>query len=349
MSGLHGAVSLISHNPFPIDPKVTAITHNLPWFLREPAIALIGPKCYNTLVYDFNITDVDCLKYALSKGLGFGIVLGGSIVKIPQVTPLARPELTRQIMKIVRSHSARGLSLSAYVRSLLALWMLLKSKILETASYAISLAYASRSHFPFSTYGENFFITIQNIIITLMILFYTTPKGSSTYSGLGRSLSSAPSGTRRRVAIGAAIITVSCLFLWNSSLCSMSTRECAASYFSLTDPVAVLQACTIPLSLLSKAPQILENHTNRSTGNLSAFAVFSALLGCLARLFTTKQEVNDPLIFWGFAGSALLNGVLALQMVIYWRAAEEPLGTKHRLSRDGGVDAGMGINERKLD
>jgi mannose-P-dolichol utilization defect protein 1 len=53
--------------------------------LSEPATALIGEKCYNTLIYDFNITDVECLKYALSKGLGFGIVLGGSIVKIPQV------------------------------------------------------------------------------------------------------------------------------------------------------------------------------------------------------------------------------------------------------------------------
>lgn len=113
--------------------------------------------------------------------------------------------------------------------------------------------------------------------------------------------------------------------------------------------MAVLQACTIPLSLLSKAPQILENHNNRSTGNLSAFAVFSALLGCLARLFTTKQEVNDSLIFWGFAGAALLNVVLALQMVMYWRAGDDAIGTKHRLTRDTGIDVGLGYHERKLD
>jgi mannose-P-dolichol utilization defect protein 1 len=88
--------------------------------------------------------------------------------------------------------------------------------------------------------------------------------------------------------------------------------------------VSFLQLCTIPLGILSKAPQILENHNNRSTGNLSAFAVFSALLGCLARLFTTKQEVKDPLVFWGFAGAALLNLVLALQMIVYWKASDEP-------------------------
>ncbi|BEI81806.1 hypothetical protein CcaverHIS002_0209660 [Cutaneotrichosporon cavernicola] len=295
MSALHSAV--------------TTVTHNIPWILSEPAIALIGLKCYNSLVYDFNITDVECLKYALSKGLGFGIVLGGSIVKVPQ------------IMKIVRSGSARGLSLSAY--------------ILETASYAISLAYASRSRFPFSTYGENFFITIQNIIITLMILHYNKPKGS-TYAGLGRSLSSSHTATRRRVVFGAAIIAASCLYLWNETLCPMSI-------------LAILQACTIPLSLLSKAPQILENHTNRSTGNLSAFAVFSALLGCLARLFTTKQEVNDPLIFWGFAGAALLNFVLVLQMLMFWRTTDEQFGSKHKLSGVAIADPGFGLAERKLD
>lgn len=31
-----------------------------------------------------------CLKYALSKGLGLGIVIGGGIVKIPQVSLLER-------------------------------------------------------------------------------------------------------------------------------------------------------------------------------------------------------------------------------------------------------------------
>ncbi|WOO76969.1 Mannose-P-dolichol utilization defect 1 protein [Vanrija pseudolonga] len=264
---------------------MTTITHNIPWILRAPATALIGEKCYTVLIYDFNITEPECFKYALSKGLGFGIVVGGGIVKIPQ------------IIKIVKTHSARGLSLSAY--------------ILETASYEISLAYATRAGFPFSTYGENFFITIQNFIITLMILYYAAPKGAS-YAGLGANPLSAPThSVPRRVYVGAGIIIATCLFLWSTSLCPQGL-------------LSFLQLCTIPLGILSKAPQILENHNNRSTGNLSAFAVFSALLGCLARLFTTKQEVKDPLVFWGFAGAALLNLVLALQMIVYWKASDEP-------------------------
>jgi mannose-P-dolichol utilization defect protein 1 len=92
-------------------------------------------------------------------------------------------------------------------------------------------------------------------------------------------------------------------------------------------PVALLQAATIPLSLMSKIPQIMSNHRNKATGNLSAFAVFNALLGCIARLFTTKQEVGDPLIFWSFAGAAAFNAVIAAQMVAYWNE-----GSVHRRS-----------------
>ncbi|KAK6903499.1 mannose-P-dolichol utilization defect 1 [Kwoniella mangroviensis CBS 10435] len=260
MSALHSAI--------------TSITQNIPSFLRQPAEALIGEQCYDILVYNFDITHVDCLKYALSKGLGLGIVVGGGIVKIPQ------------ILKIVGSGSARGLSLSAY--------------ILETASYAINLAYASRNRFPFSTYGENFFLTIQNVIITLLILFFSTPRGAILTS------KQSSGGNLSKVITGLVITLVTGVVLWSENLCPPGM-------------LALLQAATLPLSLISKAPQILSNHKHKSTGNLSAFAVFNALLGCLARLFTTQQEVDDPLIFWGFAGAAVLNAVLALQMIAYWK------------------------------
>jgi hypothetical protein len=42
-------------------------------------------KCYVSLVENLNIEDVDCIKYSLSKALGVGIVVGGSIMKVPQV------------------------------------------------------------------------------------------------------------------------------------------------------------------------------------------------------------------------------------------------------------------------
>jgi hypothetical protein len=55
-------------------------------------------KCYVSLVENLNIEDVDCIKYSLSKALGVGIVVGGSIMKVPQLvlsTLLSLPPLLR--------------------------------------------------------------------------------------------------------------------------------------------------------------------------------------------------------------------------------------------------------------
>ena len=61
------------------------------------------------------------------------------------------------------------------------------------------------------------------------------------------------------------------------------------------------------LSLFSKLPQIAQNHCARSTGQLSTFAIVSQIPGCAARLFTTVQEVNNPLVVTGFALALTLN------------------------------------------
>lgn len=105
----------------------------------------------------------------------------------------------------------------------------------------------------------------------------------------------------------------------------------------------------------------MTNYKYHSTGNLSAFAVFNNFLGCVARVFTTKQEVDDPLIFWGFASAAVLNAVLAVQMIMYWRDNEEKeevrrhnaseKGLPDILEKAGGIlegDTGKRLS-RKLD
>ena len=180
---------------------------------------------------------------------------------------------------VLRAQSARGLSLTAYV--------------LETFSYAINLAYSSRNGFPFSTYGENFFLTIQNVFITFLIILYNTSSS--------RPLTAAPNPT------GRLLTTVLATF--------------AVGFALFTAPASALAAAqlgTLPLSLFSKLPQIAQNYRARSTGQLSAFAVVSQIAGCAARLFTTAQEVNDPLVAAGFALALALNLVVGVQMYAYW-------------------------------
>ncbi|KAL5482676.1 hypothetical protein ACEPAI_9270 [Sanghuangporus weigelae] len=243
---------------------MTAITQNLPWFIRDPAVAIVGEKCYHSLVEELNVGDVECLKYALSKGLGVGIVIGGSIMKVPQV------------LIILRARSARGLSFTAYV--------------LETLSYAITLVYSFRNDFPFSTYGENFFLTLQNAIITVLIAYFPSPS------------------LRRAKTNSVAAFTT---FL-------ATLAGAFALYYLPPTSLALLQLATTPLSVLSKFPQIMTNYRARSTGQLSAFAVISQIAGCLARLFTTVTETGDPLLFLAFATALALNCVLGAQMWMYW-------------------------------
>jgi mannose-P-dolichol utilization defect protein 1 len=94
-------------------------------------------KCYHTLIHDINLSDKECIQYSFSKALGLAIVLGGSIVKVPQ------------ILKIVKARSARGLSLASF--------------LLDSAGTGINVAYNIRKHFPWSTYGESVFLLVQNV------------------------------------------------------------------------------------------------------------------------------------------------------------------------------------------
>ena len=81
------------------------------------------------------------------QGLGYAIVAGASIVKLPQIAAIAR------------AGSAAGLSpLSAE---------------LEEVGLSIAAAYGLSSRLPFSTYGEAVFLFLQNSILLALIYALT--------------------------------------------------------------------------------------------------------------------------------------------------------------------------------
>lgn len=123
------------------------LTHNLPSPLSTLGTNLLGPQCYKTLILDLDpVSSPACLKLALSKTLGLGIIAASSIVKIPQ------------ILKLLRSRSAAGVSFLSYA--------------LETAGFVASLAYNARQGFPFSTWGETALIAVQDVVICVLVLRY---------------------------------------------------------------------------------------------------------------------------------------------------------------------------------
>lgn len=158
--------------------------------------------------------------------------------------------------------------------------------VLETLSYAITLAYSVKSNFPFSTYGENLFLTIQDILITLLIIVFAPTTSSKP----------------RDLSLASLVISGTAYLLWSLPLSTL----------------APVQFSTLLLSLFSKVPQIVQNTRAESTGQLSTVAVFAQILGCIARLFTTATEVRDTLVLSGFALALVLNLVLGSQMWMYW-------------------------------
>lgn len=130
---------------------IQPITHNLPTPIRDLGISIIGDTCYKSLLLDVNIDDQACLKFAVSKAIGIGIVGASSIVKVPQ------------ILKLLSSRSASGVSFLSY--------------LLETSAFIVGLAYNFRNGFPFSTYGESALILVQNVVILVLVLNFSGRAG----------------------------------------------------------------------------------------------------------------------------------------------------------------------------
>jgi mannose-P-dolichol utilization defect 1 len=123
------------------------VTHNLPGPIRDLGVSILGDACYKTLILDIDHTATECIKLAISKGLGIGIIAGSATVKIPQ------------LLKIISSRSASGVSFLSY--------------LMESSAFLIGLAYSYRQGFPFSTYGENALILAQNVVISVLVLHYS--------------------------------------------------------------------------------------------------------------------------------------------------------------------------------
>ncbi|KAM9312904.1 mannose-P-dolichol utilization defect 1 protein [Gastrophryne carolinensis] len=105
--------------------------------------AILPENCYDEFFLQYNLLHVPCLKILLSKVLGIAIIAGSVMVKVPQ------------IVKILRSGTAEGLSFQAIFLELLAM--------------TGTMVYSMTNSFPFSAWGEVLFLLIQTLIIGFLI------------------------------------------------------------------------------------------------------------------------------------------------------------------------------------
>eukprot|EP00842_Homolaphlyctis_polyrhiza_P005366 jgi/Hompol1/5830/HPOL_002380-RA len=158
------------------------------------------------------------------------------------------------------------------------------SVIIEVVAIAITIAYNYRLENPFSTYGEGVLINLQNAVLLVLILVYNNQ--SAALLSLG------------------GFLYLLYILLSDAEIVSMAL-------------LTSLQWGTIFLGIASKLPQIWDNFSAGSTGQLSSITVLLQFAGTLARVFTTLQEGLDNTILISFVTAAVLNGVVLAQIYVY--------------------------------
>ncbi len=230
------------------------------------------------------LKDVPCLKIAISKCLGIGIVAGSALVKMPQ------------IYKIYAAGSVSGLSGVAINIEMVA----------STCNffYYIGLGYA------FSTWGENFFLFFQNIAIVLLYFHFSRGLASggaavavAAYAALGSALylKAVPD-----VTLPAALVD------------GLGLRSATLTSEALAGGLPIV------LMLFSRLPQIVQNARQGHAGQLALATYLLNTLGGAARVFTTLQELDDRIALVGVLSAFVQNFILTAQILTLGSAPKSP-------------------------
>jgi len=172
----------------------------------------------------------------------------------------------------------------------------LSSYYFQLMMVLITIGYNLHLHAPISTYAENISVMVQTAII-IVLYWKFSPKttlgcvlGSiGLFSGIG-----------------------------------------AVMYMDILPDVVYqgIGIINIVLFMCAVLPQIKLIYQNKSTGQLSIITTLLAWAGNIARVFTTSQEVKDPLLLAFFIIGSILNGTVLLQFFIYRKNAPKTAPAK---------------------
>lgn len=218
----------------------------------------IQEQCYDAFFVKFDITNTTCIAFFISKTLGVLILAGSVLLKVPQ------------IFNIYGTKDVEGLNPMSFYT--------------EVPLVITNVVYNYLQGNPFSSYGENVFILIQNLILVFMLWIYMNPEVKpSIFKMVG-------------VLAFFGVVAVGSLHL-------------PPSLWSL------LPLSNLPLLLISRIPQIVQNFRQQSTGQLAGITTFLTFAGSLARIFTTIQEIGwDFSLLIGFFLGFATSGILLLQV-----------------------------------
>lgn len=116
----------------------------------ELVFGVFTPACFDAFFTQHDFANVACLKLVVSKALGYAIITGSLILKLPQ------------ILKILSAKDVTGLTPASFY--------------MEVLLYVSSTIYNVLRGYPVSTWGENLVILVQNVVLVLLLWAYYTPK-----------------------------------------------------------------------------------------------------------------------------------------------------------------------------
>lgn len=173
----------------------------------------------------------------------------------------------------------------------------LSAILYETLAYLLHTLYNIAFGYAYHTWFEAAAIGLQNVILLFMFSTY------SKHPSVGQLLAG---------IFGTAAFSIAYIYLLPTSV------------------QVALQVLQSPISLYSRVPQIIQNHTHRTTGQLNFTTYFLKFVGTLARVFTSIVSVGDVIIIATAVLSAALNGALVAQFYMYPPATKQTPSTPPR-------------------
>jgi mannose-P-dolichol utilization defect 1 len=204
--------------------------------------------------FEFN---PDCMGAYAAKLIGMVLLTGAFALKVPQMVNIF---MTKDIV---------GLSPTAFY--------------MEVPLSGIHVVYNYLQGNPFTSFGEQVIILVQNFILVLLLWSYMKPKPS--------------------------ISTVVIVLLTYATIATVSLN--LPSEYQYIMPLSLL-----PMMIHSRLAQIISNYQLGTTGQLSIITTVLQLGGSLARVFTTIVEVGyDVGLLTGCGVSCLLSSTLLFQVI----------------------------------
>jgi mannose-P-dolichol utilization defect protein 1 len=201
-----------------------------------------------------------CFSQLLTKALGVAIILGSCLNKVPIM------------VNMMNSQSAAGISRNSLYG--------------EGIVYCNGALYGYLEGHPFTAYGENASLLVQNMILVAM-----------TWNFMNKTTIPITFQEQVLVIIGFLIYLLSVLNF-------------------LPDHYRyLLMSTTWPVMLYARGSQVYETFSVKHTGNLSIVTTSMNLVGSLIRILTTLKETGDMVVLSGY----LLSGSLSFIMFVqYW-------------------------------